>query len=117
MRLERRTVDLDSGCRPPRVPARAAELVRRRLRATAPVEQARLDLAFADDFVSFSFDVLALRLERLTVRRARRRPKPAGQPRNAPSSAANFALGIAPTTRCLTSPPSKASTVGMFMTP
>ncbi len=63
-RDERRTVDLDFWLQAGAVPAPAAELVRRRLREMGPEEQERLDLAYADDLVSFSFDVLALRLER-----------------------------------------------------
>src|SRR5665647_2585277 len=39
-----------------------------------------------------------------------------GQPRNASSSSASFAFGMAPTMRCFSSPPSKARMVGMFMT-
>lgn len=63
-RDERRTVDLDFWLQAAAVPAPTAELVRRRLRQMGSEEQERLDLAYADDLVSFSFDVLALRLER-----------------------------------------------------
>jgi len=63
-RLERRTVDLDYWLQAAAVPVQTAELVRRRLREMTPAVHERLDLAFADDLVSISFDVLALRLER-----------------------------------------------------
>jgi len=63
-RLERRTVDLDYWLQAAAVPAHTADLVRLRLREMTPAVQERLDLAFADDLVSFSFDVLGLRLER-----------------------------------------------------
>jgi SAM-dependent methyltransferase len=63
-RLERRTVDLDYWLQAAAVPAQTAELVRHRLREMTPAVHERLDLAFADDLVSFSYDVLALRLER-----------------------------------------------------
>ena len=65
LRLERRTVDLDywlqaaarAGADGGARPAAGCARCRRRV-------QERLDLAFADDLVSFSYDVLALRLER-----------------------------------------------------
>jgi SAM-dependent methyltransferase len=63
-RLERRTVDLEYWLQAAAVPAQTADLVRLRLREMTPAVQERLDLAFADDLVSFSFDVLGLRLER-----------------------------------------------------
>jgi SAM-dependent methyltransferase len=63
-RTERRTVDLDYWLQAAAVPAQTADLVRRRLREMTPSVHERLDLAFADDLVSFSYDVLALRLER-----------------------------------------------------
>lgn len=63
-REERRTVDLEYWLQAAAVSAPTAELVRRRLREMTPVVQERLDLAFADDLVSFSYDVVALRLER-----------------------------------------------------
>lgn len=63
-RDERRTVDLEYWLQAAAVPAQRAEEVRRRMREMTPAVQERLDLAFADDLVSFSYDVLALRLER-----------------------------------------------------
>jgi hypothetical protein len=45
------------------VPAQTADVVRQRLREMTPELQERLDLAFADDLVSFSYDVAGLRLE------------------------------------------------------
>ncbi len=63
-RDERRTVDLEYWLQAAAVPAPRAAEVRRRLGEMAPAVQERLDLAFADDLVSFSYDVLALRLER-----------------------------------------------------
>jgi len=63
-RTERRTVDLGYWLQSAAVPAQRAELVRRRLAEMGPAVQERLDLAFADDLVSFSYDALALRLER-----------------------------------------------------
>lgn len=62
-RVERRTVDLDYWLQAASVPAEKAELLRSRF-AELPAEvQGRLDMAYADDLVSFSFDVLGLRLE------------------------------------------------------
>jgi SAM-dependent methyltransferase len=63
-RDERRTVDLEYWLQAAAVPAPTAELVRRRLGEISPEVQERLDLAFADDLVSFSYDELVLRLER-----------------------------------------------------
>ncbi len=63
-RTERRTVDLEYWLQAAAVPASRAEEVRRRLREMEPASQERLDVAFADDLVSFSYDVTALRLER-----------------------------------------------------
>ena len=63
-RAERRTVDLAYWLQAAGVPEQTADLVRLRLREMTPAVQERLDLAFADDLVSFSYDVLALRLER-----------------------------------------------------
>jgi SAM-dependent methyltransferase len=64
LRLERKTVDLDYWLQAAAVPAQTADVVRRRLREMTPALQERLDLAFADDLVSFSYDVAGLRLER-----------------------------------------------------
>ena len=63
LRLERKTVDLDYWLQAAAVPAQTADVVRRRLREMTPALQERLDLAFADDLVSFSYDVAGLRLE------------------------------------------------------
>jgi len=63
-RDERRTVDLDYWLQAAAVPTPGAEQARRRVREMPPAVQERLDLAIADDLVSFSYDVLALRLER-----------------------------------------------------
>ncbi len=63
-RDDRRTVDLDYWLQAASVPAEKAELLRRRFAGLPPEVQERLDMAVADDLVSFSHDVLALRLER-----------------------------------------------------
>jgi SAM-dependent methyltransferase len=63
-RVAHTTVDLSYWLQAAAVPAATSDLVRRRLRELSPVVQERLDLAYADDLVSFSYDVLALRLER-----------------------------------------------------
>jgi len=63
-RDDRRTVDLEYWLQAAAVPQPRAAEVHRRLREMAPTVQERLDLAFADDLISFSYDVLALRLER-----------------------------------------------------
>ncbi len=60
----RRTVDLDYWLQAAAVPAPKAELIRGRIKAL-PVElQMSLDIAFSDRAVSFSYDVVGLRLER-----------------------------------------------------
>lgn len=63
LRLDRRTVDLGYWLQAAGVPAQTADVVRGRLREMSPALQERLDLAFADDLVSFSYDVAGLRLE------------------------------------------------------
>lgn len=63
-RVAHTTVDLSYWLQAAAVPAPTSDLVRRRLREMSPAVQERLDLAYADDLVSFSYDVLALRLER-----------------------------------------------------
>jgi SAM-dependent methyltransferase len=60
----RRTVDLDYWLQAASVPAAKAELVRERFRKLPVEVQTRLDAAFADRLVSFSYDVAGLRLER-----------------------------------------------------
>jgi len=63
-RTERRTIDLDYWLQSAGLPAQRAEALRRRLREMTPAVHERLDLTFADDLVSFSYEVLGLRLER-----------------------------------------------------
>lgn len=58
------TVDLDYWIQAAAVPAAKAELIRTRFRALPVDVQAGMDVAFADSLVSFSFDTLALRIER-----------------------------------------------------
>lgn len=60
----RRTVDLDYWLQAQSVPAAKAALIRSRFRELPVAVQAQLDLAFGDRLVSFSYDVVGLRLER-----------------------------------------------------
>lgn len=60
----RRTVDLDYWLQAAAVPAAKAALIRDRFRRLPLEVQTRLDAAFADKLVSFSYDVAGLRLER-----------------------------------------------------
>jgi hypothetical protein len=60
----RRTIDLDYWLQAAAVPPPKAELIRGRIKALPLDVQMRLDLAFSDKAVSFSYDVLGLRLER-----------------------------------------------------
>jgi ubiquinone/menaquinone biosynthesis C-methylase UbiE len=59
----RRTVDLDYWLQAAAVPAPKADLIRGRFKALPVEVQARMDVAFADRLVSFSYDVAGLRLE------------------------------------------------------
>jgi SAM-dependent methyltransferase len=63
-RAARRTIDLDFWMQAAGVPAEKAELIRTRVQALPVDVQASMDIAFADRLVSFSYDVLAVRLER-----------------------------------------------------
>ena len=60
----RRTVDLDYWLQAAAVPAAKAGLIRGRFKELPMEVQARMDVAFADRLVSFSYDVVGLRLER-----------------------------------------------------
>ena len=60
----RRTIDLDYWLQAAAVPAAKAGLIRGRFRELPVDVQARLDITFADRLVSFSFDIVGLRLER-----------------------------------------------------
>jgi SAM-dependent methyltransferase len=58
-----RTIDLDYWLQAAAVPPPKAELIRGRIKALPVDVQARLDVAFSDRSVSFSYDVVGLRLE------------------------------------------------------
>ncbi len=60
----RRTVDLDYWLQAAAVPAAKAGLIRGRFKELPMEVQARMDVAFADRIVAFSYDVVGLRLER-----------------------------------------------------
>ena len=60
----RRTIDLDYWLQVAAVPAAKAGLIRGRFRELPVDVQARMDIAFADRLVSFSYDIVGLRLER-----------------------------------------------------
>lgn len=60
----RRTIDLDYWLQAAAVPAAKAGLIRGRFRELPVDVQARMDIAFADRLVSFSYDIVGLRLER-----------------------------------------------------
>jgi ubiquinone/menaquinone biosynthesis C-methylase UbiE len=60
----RRTIDLDYWLQAAAVPAPKAELIRGRFKALPVTVQAGLDVAFSDRLVSFSYDVVGLRIER-----------------------------------------------------
>jgi SAM-dependent methyltransferase len=60
----RRTIDLDYWLQAAAVPPPKAELIRGRIKALPVEVQMGLDLAFSDKSVSFSYDVVGLRLER-----------------------------------------------------
>jgi len=60
----RRTIDLDYWLQAAAVPAAKAALIRGRFKGLPVDVQARMDIAFSDRSVSFSYDVVGLRLER-----------------------------------------------------
>lgn len=60
----RRTIDLDYWLQTAAVPAAKAGLIRGRFKELPVDVQARMDVAFADRLVAFSYDVVGLRLER-----------------------------------------------------
>ena len=60
----RRTIDLDYWLQAAAVPAAKAGLIRGRFRELPVNVQMRMDIAFSDRSVSFSYDVAGLRLER-----------------------------------------------------
>lgn len=60
----RRTIDLDYWLQAAAVPPPKADLIRGRFKALPVEVQSRMDVAFADRLVSFSYDVSGLRLER-----------------------------------------------------
>jgi ubiquinone/menaquinone biosynthesis C-methylase UbiE len=60
----RRTIDLDYWLQAAAVPAAKAALIRNRFRGLPVDVQAHMDIAFADRLVSFSCDIVGLRLER-----------------------------------------------------
>jgi SAM-dependent methyltransferase len=60
----RRTIDLDYWLQVAAVPAAKARLIRGRFKALPVDVQARMDIAFSDRQVSFSYDIVGLRLER-----------------------------------------------------
>jgi SAM-dependent methyltransferase len=59
----RRTIDLDYWLQAAAVPAAKAGLIRGRFKELPVAVQARMDIAFSDRSVSFSYDVTGLRLE------------------------------------------------------
>jgi ubiquinone/menaquinone biosynthesis C-methylase UbiE len=59
----RRTVDLGYWLQAAAVPAEKSDVIRGRMQSLSVDVQARLDVVFADRLVSFSTDLLALRLE------------------------------------------------------
>ena len=60
----RRTIDLDYWLQAAAVPPPKADLIRGRFKILPVEVQARMDVAFSDRVVSFSYDVAGLRLER-----------------------------------------------------
>jgi len=60
----RRTIDLDYWLQAAAVPAAKAGLIRGRFKKLPVEVQARMDVVFADRLVSFSYDIVGLRLER-----------------------------------------------------
>ena len=59
----RRTIDLDYWLQAAAVPPPKADLIRGRFKILPVEVQARMDVAFSDRSVSFSYDVAGLRLE------------------------------------------------------
>jgi SAM-dependent methyltransferase len=59
----RRTIDLDYWLQAAAVPPAKAELIRGRFKALPVEVQAGMDVAFSDKAVSFSYDIIGLRLE------------------------------------------------------
>jgi len=62
--MERRTIDLGYWLQAADVSTEKGDMIRSRFLTLSPAVQERLDLAFADNLVSFSYDAAALRLER-----------------------------------------------------
>jgi SAM-dependent methyltransferase len=60
----RRTIDLDYWLQAAAVPAAKAGLIRGRFKGLPVDVQAHMDVVFADRLVSFSYDIVGLRLER-----------------------------------------------------
>jgi len=60
----RSTIDLDYWLQTAAAPAAKADLIRGRFQALPVDVQARMDIVFADRLVSFSYDIVGLRLER-----------------------------------------------------
>jgi len=60
----RRTIDLDYWLQAAAVPAAKAGLIRGRIKQLSVEEQAGMDIALSDRSVSFSYDIVGLRLER-----------------------------------------------------
>jgi len=60
----RRTIDLDYWLQAAAVPPPKADLIRGRFKALPVDVQARMDVAFSDRSVSFSYDIAGMRLER-----------------------------------------------------
>jgi len=61
----RRTMDLDYWLQAAAVPAAKAQLIRGRIRELSVEVQAAMDIALSDRSVSFSYDIVGLRLERV----------------------------------------------------
>ena len=59
----RRTIDLDYWLQAAAVPPPKAELIRGRIKALPVDVQISMDVAFSDKAVSFSYDIIGLRLE------------------------------------------------------
>jgi SAM-dependent methyltransferase len=60
----RRTIDLDYWLQAAAVPPQKAELIRGRIKALPVDVQISMDVAFTDKAISFSYDIVGLRLER-----------------------------------------------------
>jgi SAM-dependent methyltransferase len=61
----RRTIDLDYWLQAAAVPVAKARLIRGRIRELSVEVQAAMDIALSDRSVSFSYDIVGLRLERV----------------------------------------------------